>query len=57
MFDAFQFKDWKSHDAMLVGMPKPTHLAMDYAQLRFQFLQGSPAPCSDRGLRVNIEKV
>ncbi len=56
MFDALQFKDWKSHDAMLVGMPKPTHLAMDYGQLRFQLLQGSPAPTSDRGLRVNIEK-
>jgi len=57
MFDAFQFKDWKSHDAMLVGMPKPTHLALDYGQLRFQFLQGSPAPTSDRGLRVGVEKV
>jgi nitrate reductase alpha subunit len=57
MFDGFQFKDWKSHDALLIGMPKPTHLAMDYGQLRFQFLQGSPAPTSDRGLRVDVQKV
>jgi len=57
MFEGFQYKNWKSHDAMLVGFPKPTLMAMDYEQLRFQAYQGSPAPASDRGLRVAIEKV
>lgn len=57
MFEPYQFKDWKSHDVMLVGLPKPTHLAMDYPQLRYYSLQGSPAPTTDRALRVNVEKV
>ena len=57
MWEPNQFKDWKSHDAMLIGMPKGTHLAMDYKQLRHQFFTGSPNPTGDRALRVNFEKV
>jgi anaerobic selenocysteine-containing dehydrogenase len=57
MWEPFQFKDWKSHDAMLVGMPKPTQLAGGYGQLRYLVTSGSPSPANDRGLRVNIAKL
>jgi len=57
MWEPNQFKDWKSHDAMLIGMPKGIHLAMDYKQLRHRFFVGSPNPTGDRALRVNFEKV
>jgi len=56
MWEPFQFKNWKSHDNMLIGMPKPTLLAFDYPQLKFSFFQGGPAPCSDRNLRIGMEK-
>ena len=57
MWEPFQFKDWKSHDAMLIGLPKATQLAGSYGQLRYQVSSGSPSPSSDRGLRVNIAKL
>jgi anaerobic selenocysteine-containing dehydrogenase len=57
MWESFQFKDWKSHDAMLVGMPKGIHMAGGYGQLRHIFASGSPTPASDRGLRVDFVKV
>lgn len=57
MWEPFQFKNWKSPDAMLVGMPKGTALAMDYPQLRYYFSAGSPNPTSDRTIRVSLEKV
>jgi anaerobic selenocysteine-containing dehydrogenase len=57
MWEPFQFKDWKSHDALLVGMPKATQLAGGYGQLVYHTLTGSPSPASDRGLRVNIARV
>jgi anaerobic selenocysteine-containing dehydrogenase len=57
MWEPNQFKDWKSQDAMLIGMPKGTHLAFDYNQLRHKFYVGSPNPTGDRALRVNFEKV
>ena len=57
MWENFQFKDWKSHDAMLVGMPKSIQMANDYTQLRYRSMQGSPSPANDRGLRVDIVKV
>lgn len=57
MWENFQFKNWKSHDAMLVGMPKSIQMANDYKQLTYRSMQGSPSPSSDRGLRVDIKKV
>jgi len=57
MWEPFQFKDWKSHDAMLVGLPKSIQLAGNYGQLRYQVSTGSPSPANDRGLRVNIAKL
>ena len=57
MWESFQFANWKSHDAMLVGMPKGLHMAGGYGQLRHLFASGSPTPASDRGLRVDFVKV
>jgi DMSO reductase family type II enzyme molybdopterin subunit len=57
MWEPFQFKGWKSHDAMLIGMPKAIQLAGGYGQLSYQVTSGSPSPSSDRGLRVNIAKL
>jgi ethylbenzene hydroxylase subunit alpha/complex iron-sulfur molybdoenzyme family reductase subunit alpha len=57
MWEPFQFKDWKPHDAMLVGMPKSLQLAGDYGQMVFHSVSGSPSPASDRGLRVDVAKV
>jgi len=54
MYEAWQFKDWKSHDALLVGMPKSLQLAGNYGQLNYRTMQGSPSPANDRGLRVDI---
>jgi ethylbenzene hydroxylase subunit alpha/complex iron-sulfur molybdoenzyme family reductase subunit alpha len=57
MWEPFQFKGWKSHDSMLIGMPKAIQLAGGYGQLRYLVTSGSPSPSSDRGLRVNIAKL
>jgi anaerobic selenocysteine-containing dehydrogenase len=57
MWEPFQFKDWKPHDALLIGMPKAIQLAGNYDQMVFHTLTGSPSPASDRGLRVNIAKL
>ena len=57
MWEPFQFAGWKSHDAMLVGMPKGLHMAGGYVQLRHILASGSPTPASDRGLRVDFVKV
>lgn len=57
MWEPYQFKGWKSHDAMTIGLPKPTQLAMNYAQCRFHSSTGSPNPTSDRAIRVSVEKV
>jgi len=57
MWEPYQFKDWKSHDAMLVGLPKSIQLAGRYGQLDYLFTSGSPSPSSDRGLRVDIAKL
>jgi nitrate reductase alpha subunit len=57
MWEPYQFKDWKSHDAMLVGLPKSIQLAGNYGQLDYLFTSGSPSPSSDRGLRVDIAKL
>ena len=53
----YQFKKWKSHDVMAIGLAKPTQLAMNYTQCRFHSSTGSPNPTSERAIRVNIEKV
>jgi len=57
MWEPFQFKDWKSPDTLLVGMPKPTHFALEYGQLKYYFMAGTPTPGTDRGLRFDFEKV
>jgi len=57
VWEPFQYADWKSHDAMLVGMPKATQLAGDYTQMGYHVMTGSPSPASDRGLRVDIAKI
>lgn len=57
MWEPFQFAGWKSHDAMLVGMPKVTQLAGEYGQMGYNVMTGSPSPASDRGLRVDIAKL
>ncbi|MFV2089674.1 MAG: molybdopterin-dependent oxidoreductase, partial [Pseudomonadales bacterium] len=57
MFESWQFKNWKSHDSMLIGMPKSLQLAGNYGQLNYRQNQGSPSPANDRGLRVDIALV
>jgi anaerobic selenocysteine-containing dehydrogenase len=57
MWEPFQFAGWKSHDAMLIGLPKSIQLAGNYGQLRYQLTSGTPSPSSDRGLRVSIAKL
>jgi len=57
MWEPYQFKNWKSHDAMLVGLPKSIQLAGNYGQLDYLLTSGSPSPSSDRGLRVDIAKL
>jgi anaerobic selenocysteine-containing dehydrogenase len=57
MWEPYQFKDWKSLDALLAAVPKPTHFALEYTQLKYYFLAGSPTPTGDRALRVDFEKV
>ena len=57
MWEPFQFAGWKSHDAMLVGLPKATQLAGEYTQMGYHSTTGSPSPASDRGLRVDIAKL
>ncbi len=57
MWEPYQFKDWKSQDDMLVGLPKSIQLAGNYGQLDYLFTSGSPSPSSDRGLRVDIAKL
>jgi ethylbenzene hydroxylase subunit alpha/complex iron-sulfur molybdoenzyme family reductase subunit alpha len=57
MWEPYQFKDWKSQDAMLVGLPKSIQLAGSYGQLSYVFSSGSPSPSNDRGLRVDIAKL
>lgn len=55
-WDAHQYKGWKPYDILLIGMPKPLHLAGGYEQFRYYFMNGSPAPVTDRGVRVSIKK-
>ena len=57
MFESWQFKNWKSHDTLLIGMPKSLQLAGNYGQLNYRQMQGSPSPANDRGLRVDIVPV
>jgi anaerobic selenocysteine-containing dehydrogenase len=57
MWEPYQFVGWKSHDSLLVGMPKGIHMAGSYGQLRHFFGSGTPTPASDRGLRVDFERV
>ncbi|WP_448508974.1 molybdopterin-dependent oxidoreductase [Immundisolibacter sp.] len=52
-----QFKNWKVYDRLLIGQPKPLHLAGGYEQLRYYLFNGSPGPSTDRGVRVSVEKL
>ncbi|MGK2942069.1 MAG: molybdopterin-dependent oxidoreductase [Immundisolibacter sp.] len=52
-----QFKEWKVYDRLLIGQPKPLHLAGGYEQLRYYLFNGSPGPSTDRGVRVAMEKL
>lgn len=56
-WEAYQYKDWKPYDIMLIGLPKALHLAGGYEQFRYYFMNGSPAPATDRGVRVSIQKL
>jgi DMSO reductase family type II enzyme molybdopterin subunit len=55
-WDATQYKDWKPYDTLLIGIPKALHWAGGYEQFRYYFMNGSPAPVTDRGVRVSIRK-
>jgi DMSO reductase family type II enzyme molybdopterin subunit len=57
MWEPFQFKEWKSPDSMLIGMPKAIQLAGSYGHLRYQVTTGTPSPSSERGVRVSIAKL
>jgi len=56
-WEGYQFRNWQIYDNLLIGMPKPLHLAGGYEQMRFYFLNGSPGPSTDRGVRVDFEKL
>jgi len=55
MWEPFQFKDWKSPDAILAAVPKPTGFAVEYGQLGYEYFSGTPTPAGDRALRVDFE--
>jgi len=55
-WEAYQYKGWKPYDIMLIGLPKALHLAGGYEQFRYYYMNGSPAPATDRGVRVSIRK-
>jgi DMSO reductase family type II enzyme molybdopterin subunit len=57
-WEAYQFRKWQVYDNMLVGQPKALNWAGGYEQIgRYYFMNGSPSPGSDRGVRVSIEKI
>ncbi len=55
-WDAHLYKNWKPYDILLVGYPKALQFAGGYEQLRYYFMEGSPAPVTDRGVRVGVRK-
>ena len=55
-WEAYQYKDWKPYDLLLIGLPKALHLAGGYEQFRYYYMNGSPSPATDRGVRVSIRK-
>lgn len=55
-WENYQYKQWKPYDILLLGIPKALHLAGGYEQFRYYYLNGSPAPATDRGVRVSIKK-
>ena len=56
-WEAYQFKGWKVLDRLLIGLPKALHFAGGYGQLQYYFYNGSPAPCTDRGVYVSVDKI
>ncbi|MGE0811133.1 MAG: molybdopterin-dependent oxidoreductase [Immundisolibacter sp.] len=56
-WEAYQFPEWKVYDRLLIGQPKPLHLAGGYEQLRYYLYNGSPGPSTDRGVRVDFRKI
>jgi DMSO reductase family type II enzyme molybdopterin subunit len=57
MWEGHQFPEWKIYDRLLIGQPKPLHLAGGYGQLRYYVFNGSPGPTMDRSVRVEIRKI
>jgi DMSO reductase family type II enzyme molybdopterin subunit len=57
MWEGHQFPEWKIFDRLLIGQPKPLHLAAGYGHLRFYAFNGSPGPTSDRSVRVDVRKI
>ena len=55
-WDAYQYREWKPYDILLIGMPKALHLAGGYEHFRYYFMNGSPSTATDRGVRVGVRK-
>ncbi len=56
-WETYQYKNWKPYDSLLVGLPKPLHLAGGYTQFRYYMMNGGPQPATDRGVRAGMRKV
>ncbi len=57
MWEGQQFEGWQIFSRLLIGQPKPLHLAGGYEQLRYYAINGSPAPAKDRSVRVDVSKI
>lgn len=55
-WETYQYKGWKPYDSLLIGLPKPLHLAGGYTQFRYYMMNGGPQPATDRGVRAGIRK-
>jgi anaerobic selenocysteine-containing dehydrogenase len=57
LWDAMLFRDWRTIDSLLVGLPKALQLAGAYEQIgRYYHGYGLPACTAHRGVRVDFEK-
>jgi ethylbenzene hydroxylase subunit alpha/complex iron-sulfur molybdoenzyme family reductase subunit alpha len=57
MWEGQQFEGWRVFSRLLIGQPKPLHLAGGYEQLRYYAINGSPVPAKDRSVRVDVRKI
>jgi len=57
MWEGHLFEEWKVFSRLLIGQPKPLHLAGGYEQLRYYAINGTPSPAKDRSVRVDIRKI